>query len=267
VIKMKNALEIKLYPPDVQGRGAFDGGRITEIKPIGFPHEGPSVPHVGPLFYWAWATAHGYGKIGLHPHQGFEILSYALKGEIGHFDTLGTKSRVKAGGAQIMQTGSGVSHEEETLGDTTEFFQIWFEPDLSAAIQRTPAYREFSDEVFPIQKKEGVTIKFILGAEAPMTLVTEASMQDVTIGPGARYQRVLAPGQSLAIVAISGKGMGVDEETGRKTYFQEKYFAVIHAPIEGSISFQAKGDNALRLAIIEVPSQVSYPLYREKTRF
>ena len=24
---------------DQQGTGAFDGGRITEVKPIGFPHE------------------------------------------------------------------------------------------------------------------------------------------------------------------------------------------------------------------------------------
>ncbi len=109
--KMK-ALEINIFPPEAQGVGQFDGGRITEIQPIGFPGERPDVRHTGPLFYWAWATAKGYGKIALHPHQAFEIMSYALAGEIGHYDTLGTQSRVKAGGAQVMQTGSGVSHEE-----------------------------------------------------------------------------------------------------------------------------------------------------------
>ena len=266
-MKTQNAMEINLYPPEVQAEGAFDGGRITEIKPLGFPHEGPAVPHVGPLFYWAWATAKGFGKIGLHPHQGFEIMSYALKGEIGHYDTLGNRSRVKAGGAQIMQTGSGVSHEEETLGDHTEFFQIWFEPDLNAAVQKSPTYREFSDEGFPIHKIEGVTIKSVIGEGAPMTLVAEASMQDVTIEPNFQHQRTLASGQTLAIVVINGQGVGIDEESGRKTYMQEKYFAVIHAKNDGVFSLKAEGDSSLRLAIIEVPSQVDYPLYKEKSLF
>jgi len=263
--KNNQTLEINLYPPEVQVEGAFDGGRITEIKPVGFPHEGPDVPHVGPLFYWAWATAHGYGKIGLHPHRGFEIMSYALTGEIVHYDTLGSKSRVKAGGAQIMQTGSGVSHEEETLGEHTEFFQIWLQPDLQAAVQQSPTYREIADDTFPVVKKDGVAVKSVLGGGAPMTLVTDASMHDVTIEPGARYQRVLAPGQSLAIVAISGKGVGVDEGCGRKSYLQEKYFAVIHTQNEGNFSLSAEGDRPLRLAIIELPSEVDYPLYREKS--
>jgi quercetin 2,3-dioxygenase len=263
--KNNQPLEINLYPPDVQVEGAFDGGRITEIKPLGFPYEGPLVPHVGPLFYWAWATAQGYGKIGLHPHQGFEIMSYALTGEIGHYDTLGNRSRVKTGGAQIMQTGSGVSHEEETLGDHTEFFQIWFEPDLKDAVLKRPTYREFGDAIFPTEKNNGVVVKSVLGAGAPVTLEAEASMQDVTIEPGACHERALGPGRSLAIVVISGKGFGIDKGTGQKSYFQEKYFVVVHARIDGIISFRAEGDRPLRLAIVEVPSEVNYPLYREGT--
>lgn len=265
-MKTQNAMEMKLYPPEVQAEGAFDGGRITEIKPVGFPHEGPRVPHIGPLFYWAWATAKGYGKIGLHPHKGFEIMSYALTGEIGHYDTLGNKSRVKAGGAQVMQTGSGVSHEEETLGDHTDFFQIWFEPDLNTAVQKTPTYREISSDDFPSEQKEGVLIKSIIGKGTPVTLATQANMQDVTIEPNFKHQRTLVAGQTLAIVAISGKGRGVDEASGQKIYLQEKYFAVIHANEEGIFSLKAEGDTPLRLAIIEVPAQVDYPLYKEQLR-
>ena len=50
-------LEINIYPPGAQAVGQFDGGRITEIKPIGFPQDGPGPRNLGPLFYWAWATA------------------------------------------------------------------------------------------------------------------------------------------------------------------------------------------------------------------
>ena len=138
MVQIKSVLDFKIYPPEMQAVGQFDGGRITEIKPVAFPHEGPKVQNLGPLFYWAWATANGYGKIGLHPHQAFEIMSYALEGEIGHYDTLGNRSQVQAGGAQVIQAGSGISHQEETFGTFTDFFQIWFDPDINKTLNQTP---------------------------------------------------------------------------------------------------------------------------------
>tara|TARA_B100000315_G_scaffold254582_1_gene295943 strand:- start:67 stop:915 length:849 start_codon:yes stop_codon:yes gene_type:complete len=261
-LKNKGSLEITIFSPENQGIGAFDGGRITEIKPIGFPYEGPTVAHVGPLFYWAWASANGYGKIALHPHKGFEIMSYVIEGEIGHGDTLGTVSRVKTGGAQVMQTGSGVSHEEETLGNHTEFFQIWFEPFLQEAFKRTPTYREFNHDAFPIDKQKGTSIKSIIGRDAPVTIETDVTMQDVSIDPGRKYQRDLAAGRSLAIVIISGKGALIDKTKREKNNIERKNFAVIHAKKEATISIEAESNDPLRLAIIEVPAKVDYPLYK-----
>ncbi len=257
-------LDIKLYPPEAQGTGQFDGGRITETKPLGFPGEGPEVPNAGPLFYWAWATAEGYGKIGLHPHQAFEIMSYALEGEIGHYDTLGNKSRVKAGGAQVMQTGSGVSHEEETVGDRTEFFQIWFDPFVNQTISDKPTYREFSAEDFPKRVQDGVSVKYVIGGDGPITLKTDALMKDLSLPPGHQFLWDLKANRSLAVVVIEGEGLIVDEETGRKDRLNKKDFALIHAQGDGQVCFQAKIEQALRLAVIEVPATVDYPLYRER---
>ena len=262
MVKNTTALEIKIYPSEVQGVGEFDGGRITETKPLAFPGEGPSIPNTGPLFYWAWATAKGYGKIGLHPHRGFEIMSYALKGEIGHYDTLGNRSRVKAGGAQVMQTGSGVSHEEETVGDHTEFFQIWFEPDLKEAIRKPPTYREIANQAFPVREQYGIRVKSVLGKGSPVELVTEAAMQDVTIDANRIHERILDAGRTLAVLVIEGAGTLVDESSGGKTHVKEKDFAVIHAKSAGNVAFQAGAENALRLALIEAPAKVDYPLYR-----
>ena len=256
------SLEIQIYPPEAQATGQFDGGRITEIKPIGFPQDGPAPQHLGPLFYWAWATAKGYGKIALHPHQAFEIMSYAIEGEIGHYDTLGTKSRVKAGGAQVMQTGSGVSHEEETVADHNEFFQIWFEPNLREAITQTPTYREFSHEDFPRDTRDGVTVKHVIGEGAPVTIEAEAAMQDILIQPGHSHRRELAADRTLAIMVIEGKGVLVDETNLGKHYLEPRYFAAVHAGQSGAVALQAEADSPLRVALIEVPSKVDYPLYR-----
>ena len=256
-------MDITIYPPEIQGTGAFDGGRITEIKPLGFPGEGPNVPHTGPLFYWAWATAKGYGKIGLHPHRAFEIMSYALEGEIGHYDTMGNRSRVKAGGAQVMQTGSGVSHEEETVGDHNELFQIWFEPDLKETVRHTPTYAEFRHEDFPVENRDGVTLKHVIGNGAPISILTEAAMQDMLIPSGHGYRRGLSTNRTLAMVVIDGKGTLSVEPSSEKFELGPRYFAVVHAGTNGSIAIHAAQTVPLRLAMIEVPAEVEYPLYQK----
>lgn len=262
MIKNKTQLEIKIYPPEAQAVGQFDGGRITEIKPIGFPHEGPPIENLGPLFYWAWATAKGYGKIGLHPHQAFEIMSYALKGEIGHYDTLGNRSRVQAGGVQVIQAGSGVSHEEETVGEFNDFFQIWFDPGVQKTIHLQPTYNEYKHVDFLIEKNQGITIKTILGKESPIQLQTKVTMKDISIQNGCLFQHTLNQGKTLAFVVISGKGILFDAQTGTKHYVSKKDFAIIHAEHNGEISIQA--ESPFRFATIEVPAQVDYPLYRNR---
>ena len=227
--QIEKTIDIKIYPHEVQGVGEFDGGRITETKLLGFPGEGLNVPNTGPLFYWAWATAKGYGKIGLHPHRAFEIMSYALKGEIGHYDTMGNRSRVKAGGTQVMQTGSGVSHEEETVGDHNEFFQIWFEPNLKKTVHQTPTYSEFRHEDFPTEVRDGVTLKHIIGNGAPISILAEVAMQDILIPPSHRYQCELSTNRTLAMVVINGKGKLIGEAQLGKHDLEPRYFAVVHA--------------------------------------
>lgn len=68
----------------------------------------------------------------MHPHRGFDILTYVLDGSDGfrHRDSLGGKRTYRGGSAQWMRTGSGVLHEEfwETRPDRrtdVELFQIW----------------------------------------------------------------------------------------------------------------------------------------------
>lgn len=259
--QFESNLEVVIYPPALQGTGGFDGGRITEIKPIGFPHEGSSITRIGPLFYWAWATSKGYGKIGLHPHKGFEIMSYVLDGEIGHRDTLGTVSQVKQGGAQVMQTGSGISHEEEFLAEPTDMMQIWFEPNLQEAVLRPPTYREIHHEEFSVRSENGVRSKKVLGDGSPVSLVADVTMDDVTLDPGVTYVRTIGAGKCLAVVSISGAGKWFARLGDPGLSVKARDFSVIQAGEESTVSIEADRNEGIRLAIIEVPREVSYPLY------
>ena len=206
-------VQIITTPGHRQATGAFDFGRITERKPIGFPQDGGGQRSVGPLFYWAWAQSDEKGTIALHPHQGFEILSYVLDGELNHRDTLDNHSRVDAGGVQVQQAGSGLSHEEITGPGHTAFFQIWFQtgsgtgPAPSTDLLRAPPRR------IPAFLGEGVSTKTILGTGSPIELHTDATMHDITVEPGATLTYSVKPDHALVMVTLEGQGNGMPRET------------------------------------------------------
>ncbi|HEY5718692.1 MAG TPA: pirin family protein [Motiliproteus sp.] len=68
---------------------------------------------------------------GAHPHRDMEIITYMLEGEIEHRDSMGNRTRLKAGEVQVMSAGSGVTHSEHNPSQTTplELLQIWIQPD------------------------------------------------------------------------------------------------------------------------------------------
>lgn len=254
-------MDIQIIKPQDQAIGEFDGGKIKEQKPIGFPREGSLINRLGPLFYWAWASSQEPAEIDLHPHQGFEIITYVIKGKGYHRDTLGTESVVSEGGAQLMQTGSGVYHGE-ALKEPTEAFQIWFEPHLSQAAKRTPTYAQYNSDDFPVFVKDGMKIKTVLGNDSPMKIVTDAAMWDVSIPNGTEYTYRLLPNRTLAGLAIRGGGTVSPDTTG-STRFEHKDFVVVQTDEGGEVKINAS-EKELRIFIIDIPSQVDYPLFRKQ---
>ncbi|MFD2611353.1 pirin family protein [Paenibacillus gansuensis] len=261
-------MTIKVYSPNQQVLEAYDRGKIDVQKPIGFPHQDSVVRRVGPLFYWSWAYTKTEGGIGLHPHQGFEIMTYVINGQLTHGDTLGTKSTVGTGGVQVMQTGSGVSHEESVKGPDAEMFQIWLEPHLSQALKRVPTYAEYQNEHFPVSSPaQGVHVKTLIGEGAPIHLVTDAKMWDMTVEPGRAHEQVVPAGFSWAALAIRGNGSWMDVSAGSESSsvpFVHRDFNVIDAGgTDKRIKLRNDADAPLRVFMIEVPTTVDYPLYNK----
>ena len=261
----ENGFRISTIPGHRQAPGAFDSGKITERKPIAMPHDRAPQKSIGPLFYWAWAQSDQQGVIGLHPHQGFEILSYVLQGKLNHRDTLGNQSRVGVGGAQVQQAGSGLSHEEITGPDHTEFFQIWFQPDLEAALKRAPSYGEFEHESFPTEVSDDVSTKTILGPDSPIQLVTEASMRDINVAPGGIFVHPVTPGRALVMVTVEGGGRWSSGSESSLGFVSAQDCTVItptHDADSRQITLTAEGGQPLRFVAIEAPLETAYPLYR-----
>ena len=146
-------MKVNFYPPSVQASGNFNFGEILEKKPIGFPQDGGLLKPFSNLFYWAHAWTPGKrSTIGLHPHQGFEICTFVLKGSINHYDTqLNKWIRLDEGDVQIIRSGNGISHSEEIL-EKSEIFQIWFDPDLSKSLKKPASYNDYKHDKFKFSK-------------------------------------------------------------------------------------------------------------------
>lgn len=66
---------------------------------------------------------------GVHPHKDMEIVTFMLKGELTHQDSLGNKHILKEGNVQLMRAGSGITHSEVNLHPTvSHLLQIWILP-------------------------------------------------------------------------------------------------------------------------------------------
>ncbi|MBJ6360138.1 pirin family protein [Paenibacillus sp. GCM10012307] len=257
-------MQTLIYGPALQATGAFDGGKIKEQKPIGFSGEGSVIKRIGPLFYWAWATSNKEGYIPLHQHQAFEIMTYVVQGNVEHGDTLGTRSKVGAGGAQVMQTGSGVSHEERFIGPDMEGFQIWFEPHIQEALQVKPTYNQYEHEQFPVFEENGIVKKTIIGEGAPISITADSRVWDVTIEAGKPYRHSVAKGRTIAALAVRGDGTWANSDVDTSpSSFKHRDFIVVRA----DDSFEAiihAGDEPARLLLVDVPTAVSYPLYPKR---
>lgn len=65
-----------------------------------------------------------------HYHRDMEIISYVVKGELTHGDSMGNKNTITRGAVQYMSAGTGVYHSEHNLGnDEARLLQIWIFPD------------------------------------------------------------------------------------------------------------------------------------------
>jgi quercetin 2,3-dioxygenase len=117
-----------------------------------------------------WRMYHGDTVPGfpVHPHRGFETITYVRKGLIDHSDSLGAAARFGEGDTQWLTAGAGIQHAEmfplthRNQPNTVEFFQIWVNLPASRKMAPPSFMMRWNDEQ-PLFT-DGMTVRVVAGA-------------------------------------------------------------------------------------------------------
>lgn len=130
-----------------------------------------------------------------HPHINLATLTYLLKGEIVHKDSLGTDMVIRPGEVNLMSAGQGIVHSERTShyhkqnGQTLFGLQTWMALPTDQE-EGLPAFTHLSDTQLPVVDAEGITARIIagsaLGADSSLETASPTLYADVTLADGAQ---------------------------------------------------------------------------------
>jgi redox-sensitive bicupin YhaK (pirin superfamily) len=150
-----------------------------------------------------------------HPHRGMETITYVLRGEVEHGDSLGNRGVISPGDVQWMTAGSGIIHQEMPKGDADGAmygFQLWANLPASNKMME-PRYRGVtSDQIPEVTDAGGATLKIIAGSAGGVTgpvrdVVTGPEYLDVTVPPGRSFTRPMPRGHTVFAYVIGGRGV------------------------------------------------------------
>lgn len=140
---------------------------------------------------------------GTHGHRDMEIISYVLKGNLAHQDSMGNVKGIPPGDVQRMSAGTGVRHSEfnHAPNDTTHFLQIWIEPNQRGI---PPSYEQKS---FADADKRGA-LRLVAspdGKDGSVTIHADAAMY-AGLFDGAESANIeLTPGRKTYVHLVRGE--------------------------------------------------------------
>jgi redox-sensitive bicupin YhaK (pirin superfamily) len=177
--------------------------------------------HLGPLQIWRalpvrdrrmigpWCFLDRYGPISFtgekpmdvapHPHIGIQTVSWLLEGEVLHRDSLGFEAMARPGAVNVMTSGRGIAHSEETPQSNIgrlNGVQLWVAlPDSHRNVE--PQFHHVP-EVPREESRDGIVQTFSAHQYSP------AIGADVIVHPHSTLERELESSWEHGIFVLDG---------------------------------------------------------------
>jgi hypothetical protein len=140
---------------------------------------------------------------GTHGHKDMEIITYVLRGNLAHTDSMGNVKGLPPGDVQRMSAGTGVQHSEfnHAEGEETHLLQIWIEPNVKGI---EPGYEQ---KTFADTEKRG-KLRLVAsndGAQGSVTLHADAKIYAGLLDGGEAATLALNPKRKIYIHLVKGE--------------------------------------------------------------
>ncbi|HEX7381037.1 MAG TPA: pirin family protein [Nevskiaceae bacterium] len=144
-----------------------------------------------------------------HPHIGLQTVSWLFTGEAIHHDSLGRAATARPGELNLMTSGRGIAHSEETPADNSgqlHGLQLWIAlPE--AQRNREPAFDHYKD--LPVLEPGGGRAQVFMGtlgtARAGTRSFSPLVGADIHVGGHGRLRLPLEETWEHALVVIGGE--------------------------------------------------------------
>lgn len=186
-----------------------------------------------------------------HPHRGIETITYVLRGEVEHGDSMGNQGVIRAGDVQWMTAGSGIVHQEMPKGDADGRmygFQLWANLPASHKMM-DPRYRGIvASEIPSVTVPGGATVKVVAGKVDGMQgpvgdVVSDPEYLDVTMPAHCEFSRATVPGHTVFAYVTDGKACFCHEKNPFSHEVQgANYFDIRRDALLGDRSLVLFGD-------------------------
>jgi hypothetical protein len=143
-----------------------------------------------------------------HPHIGLQTVTWLHEGEVVHDDSLGCQSVLRPGGVNVMTSGAGIAHAEQTPRDNTgrlDGAQLW--TALPDDCRHMTARFASVTEVPTIERSSGLVKIFageMDGVASPAPYFSALLGADVQVHQGHAMMLPLNPTYEHAILVMSG---------------------------------------------------------------
>ncbi len=248
---MSNIRKIKKI---VTGRKAVDGAGVELVRVFGYNDTKDFDPFLMMDAFDA-TDPNKYTKgFPWHPHRGIETVTYLIKGDIEHGDSLGNQGSILDGDCQWMTAGSGIIHQE--MPKAAEHMlgaQLWI--NLPAKDKMTqPAYGDINSSDIPLLEKDGAKVRIVAGSYmdtkgAFTGRYVDATYLDVELSPGSGWSFRNSPDDTLFIYIFRGSSVFSPEKSIESTddLIQEKHAILFDS---GEEFFVQAGSDGIRFILL-----------------
>jgi quercetin 2,3-dioxygenase len=184
-------------------------GKTTQVRRL--------LPHKEHRMVGAWCFVDHYGPDDIrqqqgmwvppHPHTSLQTVSWLFEGAVLHRDSLGTEAMVRPGELNIMTSGRGIAHSEESPGEHDPILhgaQLWVALPDGVRDTVAPAFDQYADlPAFELDGVRGtVMLGEVAGVTSPATSYTPLVGADLLVDGSATVP--LEPAYEYAVLAVDG---------------------------------------------------------------